>query len=435
MAIAQVLGSNVQRHDCGPESRAASRIIQGLRLRGHRLPSGSQGRIAHRQGTRGGPAAQSGAGADSLQRTDEDDDEASTPEGRTRQALRLAQQALAEAQEVSENLHKLPSAQQSWKVPGRVLAVLKPVLYAAAAAGIWASHAVGLKAQVPTALLVGTVIGLRGLRRRSLNKSGALAAVLVGTATLGASLRCGATLLSFFLASSALTRYAEDRKDLDEEFKPGGQRDWMQVFCNALIPSGIAVLLASHTGGTDMLLGAQSMRAATQYLGAFLGYFAACCGDTWSSEVGQLSAIQPRLITTLRPVRPGTNGGVTPLGVAAGLAGGLFVGVVFFLGGLLSPSSVLHGGSAAWHAAAAQWPIIPLGLAIGLVGSLIDSVLGATVQFTGFNRQTGKLTSKYSSSVVPISGIPLLSNNAVNLVSATLCAWLGSRTALGIFPA
>jgi hypothetical protein len=54
--------------------------------------------------------------------------------------------------------------------------------------------------------------------------------------------------------------------------------------------------------------------------------------------------------------------GVTPLGLGAGIAGGLFVGIVFFLGGLVSPYAAL-GGSAAVQAAAAQWPIIPLGTA------------------------------------------------------------------------
>lgn len=51
----------------------------------------------------------------------------------------------------------------------------------------------------------------------------------MGTANLGSSLRCGATLLGFFFASSKLTRYAEDRKDNDEDFKPGGQRNWKQA--------------------------------------------------------------------------------------------------------------------------------------------------------------------------------------------------------------
>lgn len=59
--------------------------------------------------------------------------------------------------------------------------------------------------------------------------AGAVAAAVVGTVILGTSLRCGAALLAFFFASSKLTQYAEDRKDNDEEFKKGGQRDWRQV--------------------------------------------------------------------------------------------------------------------------------------------------------------------------------------------------------------
>lgn len=52
----------------------------------------------------------------------------------------------------------------------------------------------------------------------------------------------------------------------------------------------------------------------------------------------------------------GTNGGVTALGLAASLAGGLFVGVVFYAAALVSPT--LHGQAAA---AARQWQLIPLG--------------------------------------------------------------------------
>ena len=58
---------------------------------------------------------------------------------------------------------------------------------------------------------------------------GALAAAMVGGSTLAASFRCGATLLAFYFSSSRLTALAESRKETDDAFKPGGQRDWRQA--------------------------------------------------------------------------------------------------------------------------------------------------------------------------------------------------------------
>lgn len=62
----------------------------------------------------------------------------------------------------------------------------------------------------------------------------------------------------------------------------------LQVFCNALIPTCIAVLLARQTGGADVLLCTQSMRTATRLMGAFLGEIplvgmASFCIASWDS--------------------------------------------------------------------------------------------------------------------------------------------------------
>lgn len=54
--------------------------------------------------------------------------------------------------------------------------------------------------------------------------------MFVGAATLGSSLRAGATLLAFYMSSSKLTTLKEELKEVDEEFKKGGQRDWVQVW-------------------------------------------------------------------------------------------------------------------------------------------------------------------------------------------------------------
>ncbi|TBU36320.1 integral membrane protein DUF92-domain-containing protein, partial [Dichomitus squalens] len=52
-------------------------------------------------------------------------------------------------------------------------------------------------------------------------------------------------------------------------------------------------------------------------------HFACCLGDTLASELGILSRSPPILITTLKRVPPGTNGGLSVLGTLASVGGGL----------------------------------------------------------------------------------------------------------------
>ena len=58
---------------------------------------------------------------------------------------------------------------------------------------------------------------------------GALAAAFVGALTIGYTFRGGCVLLAFYLSSSKLTRFKEELKAVDLEFKAGGQRDYKQV--------------------------------------------------------------------------------------------------------------------------------------------------------------------------------------------------------------
>jgi len=102
---------------------------------------------------------------------------------------------------------------------------------------------------------------------------------------------------------------------------------------------------------------------------AFAGALAAAAADTWASEIGRHSRTPPRLITNRTPVPAGTDGGITLLGTAGGIAG---AGFVAGLAGLLPRA----GGPGLAHPG---WFVVVVAVA-GVVGMLVDSLLGATVQ-------------------------------------------------------
>jgi len=162
-----------------------------------------------------------------------------------------------------------------------------------------------------------------------LTPRGAVAALAVGVATVyGFGWRGAVLLLAFFVPSSLLTRAVEG----------GRRRNERQVIANG----GIAALAA--------LAGSWVW---------FAGALAAATADTWATEIGSHARTPPRLITTWTRVPAGTDGGMTLLGTAGGIAGaGFMAGVSYVLGQRAAPAIA----------------------AAGVVGMLLDSLLGATVQ-------------------------------------------------------
>mmetsp|Transcript_34269 Transcript_34269/g.97141 ORF Transcript_34269/g.97141 Transcript_34269/m.97141 type:complete len:355 (-) Transcript_34269:465-1529(-) len=216
--------------------------------------------------------------------------------------------------------------------------------------------------RIGTAVAGGCMFATYGYLRKSLSLSGAIAAAVVGGVTLIASFRCTVVLLGFFFASSAMTRFGERMKDIDDQHKVGGQRDWVQVLCNGAVPSIVAAALCWFSGGVDLPIGMPGTPSATTWLAAaYLGYYACCCGDTWASELGVLSSTPPRLVTTFKTVRPGTNGGVTLLGLLASVSGGLFVGLCF--------------AAASWISSSITWPSSNPQISLGQTTAVI--ILGA----------------------------------------------------------
>lgn len=182
------------------------------------------------------------------------------------------------------------------------------------------------------ALAVATLMATRGLRSRSLAPGGAAAAFLVGFVTWSAALRFGVTLIAFYLLGTRTTRYGADIKSRVEDgfVAAAGNRGAAQVLASSLPAVVFSILYVVLFRYDAPITPAFPLRSTI--LLAYLLYFAACAGDTFSSELGIVQAARdPMLITApWRRVPRGTNGGVSAWGTLASGLGGLLMGCVFF---------------------------------------------------------------------------------------------------------
>jgi len=247
--------------------------------------------------------------------------------------------------------------------------------------------------------LLAALIALVALRWEALSPSGALGAVVTGTLVFGLSGWAGGLALAgFFVAGSVLSRqFRHWKQDIEAEYAKTGARDLGQVLANGGVTAAAAVGWAA-TG-----------QAA--WMGALLGSLAAASADTWATEVGVRSRRPPVLITTLRPVPAGTSGGVTLAGSAAALHGALLVGVIAAL------------ADSTW------WPAVPWVVLAGLAGSIVDSLLGATVQGVYWcpecEKETERRQHRCGAATRLHRGLAFVSNDLVNLLATLAGALVG----------
>lgn len=216
-----------------------------------------------------------------------------------------------------------------------------------------------LPAQQPLTWLLALVLNgaLIGLAQRLplLTPAGWCHAAILGTILWGClGPRGWLAVVAYLLVGSLVTRLGFRRKQQQGLAEGrGGRRGpenvWGSAATGALL--AMATALAPSALQWPLLL-------------AFVASFAAKLADTCGSEVGKRWGRSCLLITSLRPVPPGTDGAISLEGSLASLGGSaLMAGLGLLLGLLPDLASAL---------------LVSL---VGLVATLLESVIGATLQW------------------------------------------------------
>ncbi|RDD40229.1 Transmembrane protein 19 [Trichoplax sp. H2] len=289
--------------------------------------------------------------------------------------------------------------------------------------------------RIAFATAISIAISIRGLRKKSLDLSGSITAVVVGFCMTLSNTGFFIVLITFFFTSSSLTKFkSEIKRRIEDDFKEGGQRNWVQVLCNGGIPCVAAIIYVMTIGSGILPINFMRFKYYNPSLLAVsvVTSLACCAGDTWASEIGSaIGSRTPRLITTLQPVPVGTNGGISIIGTISSIAGGLVIGLSYYL----SIYWCCDRTDNAWDKQPPQWPIIVCGALAGFLGSMIDSYLGASVQYSGYCKESKKVLHYRTENSLHISGYAILNNHAVNFVSSLITTIIMSYGAVTYWPA
>jgi uncharacterized protein (TIGR00297 family) len=204
------------------------------------------------------------------------------------------------------------------------------------------------------ALIVNVLLAGVAYQMEALDRSGWIAASVIGSVVLGfLGWRGYLLLLLFFLLGSLATQVGYRHKASRGVAQSSlGRRSAWNVLANGSV-AAVCALFSLITPFPEI------------FIVAFAGAIASATADTLESEIGQLRGGPTLLITRLEFVPVGTDGGVSAAGTMAGALGSLAVAAC---GGVLG---LYTAGMVAVVALA------------GLVATLLESAVGASLERRG----------------------------------------------------
>ena len=189
------------------------------------------------------------------------------------------------------------------------------------------------------------ILGFITYKRRALDLFGSAVMIIMGIVIIFSAGANWLILIVLFLIMCLLaTRYSKKYKRSLGEYE--GRRTSKNVISN-----GVVACFMAAFGGYYL-----------PFVGGFIGAIATATADTLASEIGVLH--QPRLLTTMQKVDPGTDGAVSLLGTGVGMAGAAIIGVAAYILGIM-PN---------------LFSAIVVSVISGTVGCFMDSFLGATFE-------------------------------------------------------
>jgi uncharacterized protein (TIGR00297 family) len=214
---------------------------------------------------------------------------------------------------------------------------------------------------VVVAVIIGFTFGYFAFRAKTADLSGLFSAALIGIILLIFAAPQGTQwfliMLTFFILGSAATRYKfEYKKRIGVDQGRGGARGYRNVFANGIVAAAAAVLFGVFQQPVFIVM--------------YVGCVATAAADTLASEIG-VTGGTPYMITTLKKVPIGTNGGVTPTGEFVALFGSFTVSLVALLLNVITAEMMVICTIA------------------GFVGTNIDSIVGALFENRGFFGNAG----------------------------------------------